>query len=119
LTHQFITGFEFYIRNNPLKSGDPCTNNRTMKHLERLKKMVNWAHVNEWIDKNPFAAFRLRFKRHEMEFLDKDELAQIEGRDRRYAMDQDFPEKNGNPCERARPAAGRCHPRKIPVRRKC
>jgi hypothetical protein len=34
-------------------------------------------------------------------------------------MDQDFPEKNGNPCERARPAAGRCHPRKIPVRRKC
>jgi len=81
LTHQFITGFEFYIRNNPLKAEDPCTNNGTMKHLERLKKMVNWAHANEWIDKNPFAAFRLRFKRHEMEFLDKDELARIEGRD--------------------------------------
>jgi integrase len=81
LTHQFITGFEFYIRNNPLKAEDPCTNNGTMKHLERLKKMINWAHANEWIDKNPFAAFRLRFKRHEMEFLDKDELARIEGRD--------------------------------------
>jgi integrase len=81
LAHQFITGFEFYIRNNPLKAEDPCTNNGTMKHLERLKKMVNWAHANEWIDKNPFAAFRLRFKRHEMEFLDKDELARIEGRD--------------------------------------
>jgi len=81
LTHQFITGFEFYIRNNPIKSGDPCTNNGTMKHLERLKKMVNWAHANEWIDKNPFAAFRLRFKRHEMEFLDKDELTRIESRE--------------------------------------
>jgi integrase len=81
LTHQFITGFEFYIRNNPIKSGDPCTNNGTMKHLERLKKMVNWAHANEWIDRNPFAAFRLRFKRHEMEFLEKDELARIEGRE--------------------------------------
>jgi site-specific recombinase XerD len=81
LTHQFITGFEFYIRNNPIKSGDPCTNNGTMKHLERLKKMVNWAHANEWIDKNPFAAFRLRFKRHEMEFLDKDELTRVEGRE--------------------------------------
>ena len=81
LTHQFITGFEFYIRNNPIKSGDPCTNNGTMKHLERLKKMVNWAHANEWIDRNPFAAFRLRFKRHEMEFLDKGELARIEGRE--------------------------------------
>jgi integrase len=86
LTHQFITGFEFYIRNNPLKAEDPCTNNGTMKHLERLKKMVNWAHANEWIDKNPFAAFRLRFKRHEMEFLDKDELARIEGRDLADAM---------------------------------
>jgi integrase len=80
LSHQFITGFEFFIRNNPLKSGDPCTNNGTMKHLERLKKMVNWAHANEWIDKNPFAAFRLRIKRHEMEFLDKDELARVEAR---------------------------------------
>jgi hypothetical protein len=38
LNYAFITGFEFYIRNNPLKSGDPCTNNGTMKHLERLKK---------------------------------------------------------------------------------
>jgi integrase len=81
LTHQFITGFEFYIRNNPLKAEDPCTNNGTMKHLERLKKMVNWAHANEWIDKNPFAAFRLRFKRHEMEYLDKEELARIEVRE--------------------------------------
>jgi hypothetical protein len=32
LTHEFITGFEYYVRNNPLKTGDPCTNNGTMKH---------------------------------------------------------------------------------------
>ena len=63
-----------YIRNNPLKAGDPCTNNGTMKHLERLKKMVTWAYTNEWIEKDPFIAYKLRFKRHEMEFLDKDEL---------------------------------------------
>lgn len=80
LNFQFITGFEMYIRNNPLKAGDPCTNNGTMKHLERLKKMVTWAYTNEWIDKDPFIAYKLRFKRHEMEFLDKDELARIEGR---------------------------------------
>jgi integrase len=80
LTHEFITGFEYYVRNNPLKTSDPCTNNGTMKHLERLKKMVNWACTNEWIEKNPFGAFRLRFKRMEMDFLDKDELARIEGR---------------------------------------
>lgn len=80
LTPEFITGLEYYIRNNPIKSGDPCTNNGTMKHLERLKKVVNWAHANEWIDKNPFAMFRLKFKRHEMEFIDKDELDRIESR---------------------------------------
>lgn len=81
LTYQFITGLEWYIRNNPLKEGDPCTNNGTMKHLERLKKMVTWAYTNEWIDKDPFIAYKLRFKRHEMEFLDNDELARIEGRE--------------------------------------
>jgi integrase len=81
LTYQFITGFEWFIRNNPLKEGDPCTTNGTMKHLERLKKMVTWAYKNEWIDKDPFIAYKLRFKRHEMEFLDKDELARIEGRE--------------------------------------
>lgn len=52
-----------------------------MKHLERLKKMVTWAYTNEWIQKDPFTAYKLKFKRHEMEFLDKDELAEIEGRD--------------------------------------
>jgi integrase/recombinase XerD len=60
LNFQFITSFEFYIRNNPIKPGDPCTNNGTMKHLERLKKIVTWAETNEWIDKNPFAAYKLK-----------------------------------------------------------
>ncbi len=78
LNYQFITGFEFYIRNNPIKEGDPCTNNGTMKHLERLKKMVAWATVNEWIEKNPFTAYKLKFKRHEMEFLQEDELANVQ-----------------------------------------
>lgn len=81
LTFQFITRFEHYIRTSPLKSGDPCTNNGTMKHLERLKKMITWAHANEWIDKDPFAAYKLRFKRHEMQFLDRDELERIESRE--------------------------------------
>jgi integrase len=80
LSYQFISGFDFYIRNNPLKEGDPCTNNGTMKHLERLKKMVTWAYTNEWLEKDPFMAYKLRFKRHEMEFLDKDDLARIESR---------------------------------------
>jgi len=81
LNYSFITGLEFYIRNNPLKAEDPCTNNGTMKHLERIKKMVTWATTNEWIEKNPFTAYKLKLKRHEMEFLQEDELASVETRD--------------------------------------
>lgn len=58
LAYEFITNFEFFIRTQPMKASDPCTNNGTMKHLERLKKIVNWAMKNEWIDKNPFTAFQ-------------------------------------------------------------
>jgi len=81
LNYSFITGLEFYIRNNPLKAEDPCTNNGTMKHLERVKKMVTWATANEWIEKNPFTTYKLKLKRHEMEFLQEDELARVETRD--------------------------------------
>jgi site-specific recombinase XerD len=81
LNYSFITGLEFYIRNNPLKAEDPCTNNGTMKHLERVKKMVTWATTNEWMEKNPFTAYKLKLKRHEMEFLQEDELARVEARD--------------------------------------
>jgi hypothetical protein len=54
LNYEFISGFEFYVRSNAIKENDPCSNNGTMKHMERLKKMVNWAVKNEWFDKNPF-----------------------------------------------------------------
>jgi len=81
LNHAFITGFEFFIRNNPIKASDPCTNNGTMKHLERLKKIVTWAATNEWIGKDPFTAYKLKFKRKEMEFLQEEELARVETHD--------------------------------------
>jgi hypothetical protein len=57
LSYEFITNFEFYIRTQPVKEYDLCTNNGTMKHLERLKKIVNWAVKNEWISKNPLSTF--------------------------------------------------------------
>jgi len=78
LAYEFITAFEFYIRTQPMKKSDPCTNNGTMKHLERLKKIVNWAVKNEWIDKNPFANFQLKFKRKERDFLTELELSALE-----------------------------------------
>jgi integrase len=78
LSYSFITHFEHYVRTTPLKENDPCTNNGTMKHIERVKKVVCWAAKNEWIAKNPFAAFSLKFKHTPVEFLELTELQAIE-----------------------------------------
>ena len=45
-----------------------------MKHLARLKKLMNLALDLEWLDKNPFARYKLKFHKHKSEFLDKHEL---------------------------------------------
>lgn len=79
LNYQFITEFEFFLRTcEPLDKSNPITNNGIMKHMERLRKMVTLAYKMEWISKDPFAQYKLRFKRKEMSFLTTDELSKIE-----------------------------------------
>jgi len=75
LNYQFITEFEFYLRTcKPLDRSNPLTNNGVMKHMERLRKMVTLAYKMEWIPKDPFAEYKLKFKRKEMSFLTAEEL---------------------------------------------
>lgn len=79
LNYQFITEFEFFLRTcEPLDKSNPIANNGIMKHMERLRKMVTLAYKMEWISKDPFAQYKLRFKRKEMSFLTADELSKIE-----------------------------------------
>jgi len=81
VNYQFITAFESYICTTPIKPESPCTNNGTMKNLERLKKMLLWAIKNKWLEKNPFASFKLRYKPHSMDYIREDELKRLESRD--------------------------------------
>ncbi len=82
LSFQFITEFEFYLRTcKPLDKSNPPTNNGIMKHLERLRKMVTLACKMEWITKDPFARYKLKFKKREMLFLSTQELFKIEHTD--------------------------------------
>jgi integrase/recombinase XerD len=61
LDYKFVIHFEIYLRQRePDKGQRPCTNNTVMKHIERLRKMINIALKNDWIIKDPF----LRFERH-------------------------------------------------------
>ena len=75
LTYSFIIDFEQYLRKGQsLQNRNPLNNNGVMKHLERLGKMMNLARDLEWLDKNPFDRYKLKFKKYEKAFLSKGEL---------------------------------------------
>ena len=81
LSYKFITDFDYYLRNRtPEKGQKGLNNNGLMKHIERFCKMVNLAVRLEWLDRNPFHAYQLRFEKVEREYLTKDELARIEAK---------------------------------------
>ena len=79
LNYKFIVNFENYIRTyTPKKVRKTCSNNGAMKHLERLMKITNLALKMEWLDKDPFRNFKLRYIRNERDYLTERELDLIE-----------------------------------------
>jgi len=75
LKYSFIIDFEQYLRKGPsLQNSNPLNNNGVMKHLERLRKLMNLAMDLEWLEKNPFTRYKLKFKRYKKEFLSQEEL---------------------------------------------
>ena len=52
-----------------------------MKHLERLRKMVRLAVKMEWISKNPFENYQLKFQKVERSYLTDTELSSIEDKE--------------------------------------
>ena len=74
LNNQFITDFVYY-----LQTTKDCKNNGAMKHAQRLKKFTNFALANEWINKDPFKNFKIRFEKHERDILDMSEVLRLEG----------------------------------------
>jgi hypothetical protein len=49
-----------------------------MKHIIRLKKMVNLAMKLQWINNDPFAAYKLKIQKVNREQLSEKELADME-----------------------------------------
>ncbi len=93
LSYGFIIDFEQFLRKGPsINRAQPLRNNGVMKHLERLKKLLNLAAELEWVDKNPFVRFKLKFNKHEKSFLSKYELETIENtklKEKRYQIVKD------------------------------
>lgn len=86
LNYKFITDLEYFLRQVRDRKGNiAMSNNGVMKHLERFCKMVNLALKLEWLEKDPFRAYQLKFDKVEREYLTKDELQDIEAKDFKIA----------------------------------
>lgn len=81
LNYKFLVDFEYYLRTHvPTDHQKPMGNNTVMKHIERLRKMINLSIRYEWLEKDPFAAFKQKFHRVERGYLTEEELKTIEER---------------------------------------
>ena len=81
LNYKFITDLEIYLRKVKDKNGAlAMANNGVMKHIERFCKMINLAVKLEWLDRNPFHAYQLKFEKVERECLTQWELANLEAK---------------------------------------
>jgi len=76
---KFISDFDYYLRTiKPLDHHQPLNNNGLMKHMQRFRKILNLGVRLEWLTKNPFNAYDIRFNKFERGFLTKYELDLIE-----------------------------------------
>ncbi|WP_136469000.1 site-specific integrase [Flagellimonas onchidii] len=78
LNYGFIIDFEQYVRKYKPSTRMGCTNNGAMKHMERLKKISKLGVRLEWLEKDPFVNFKLRFEKTERQFLTERDLCLIE-----------------------------------------
>ena len=78
INYGFIVDFEHFIRTYKPKTNRPRpTNNGVMKHLERLKKLLNLAQKLEWVGKDPFSKFTLKFTSVERDYLNQKEIEKL------------------------------------------
>lgn len=76
---KFITDFDFFLRTlKPKDHFQPINNNAVMKHMQRFRKILNMGVKLEWIQKNPFDSYNLKFEKYERGFLTSFELDSIE-----------------------------------------
>jgi len=81
LNYAFITMFEAW-----LKTVKKCAHNTATKHIRRLKKVVNMALANEWLQRDPFMKYKCSYKPVNRGYLTNDELKVLE--DKTFSVDR-------------------------------
>jgi len=88
VNYSFIKKFEYF-----LQTEKNCKNNGTMKQMQRLKKVLNWAIKNEYLISNPFKNYTISFKKYDRGYLTIEEITNIEnliGLTKRLQYTKDF-----------------------------
>jgi len=76
---QFATDLEHYIRTIPIKDHDPCKGNGIAKHMQRFKRIINWAADDlKWIPANQCKSYSCPLKKSKRKKLDIQELVALE-----------------------------------------
>lgn len=76
---QFATDLEHYIRTVPIKDFDPCKGNGVGKHMQRFKRILNWATDDlKWIKENACKNYSCPLKKSKRKKLDMQELVRLE-----------------------------------------
>lgn len=76
---EFVTEYEHFIRTKPIKEFDPCKGNGVGKHIQRLKRILNWAKKElKWIQINQIADYSCPIKKSKRKKLDFQQLVTLE-----------------------------------------
>ncbi len=75
---QFATDLEYYIRNKPLKKHDPCLGNGVAKHIQRFKRIMNWATEIKWVKANEIDYYQCPVKKSLRKKLTMQEVLNLE-----------------------------------------
>ncbi len=70
--YKFLSEYEHY-----LKSIRKCNHNSTMKYIKNLGKIINQAFAEGYLERNPFAKFKLSYETVKREPLSEKEIQQI------------------------------------------
>jgi len=75
---QFTTDLEHYRRTIPIKEHDPCKGNGVGKHMQRIKRIFNWATDDlKWIKENQCKNYSCPLKKSKRKKLDMQELVAL------------------------------------------
>ena len=75
LNHQFVVGFEIY-----LKTVHKLSHNPTIKYIQFLKKVIHLSIANGWLMASPFRNFKCTLQTKDRGYLTIEELRSIEGK---------------------------------------